>query len=80
MHSVKRQSSVKDSSVLIPYTATNDIFDDQQMQYVDSGSEDGDGRSAFRSNPVLPSIPEKGDVSKILRDKSMIRGSAAKRK
>ena len=34
-----------------------------------SGSDSG-----YRNNPVLPAIPEKGDVSKILRDKSLIRG------
>ena len=70
--SVKRQSSVNNSQTVIPYSA--DVFEDQNHQYENSGSEEGDKRSAFRSNPVLPAIPEKGDVSKILRDKSLIRG------
>lgn len=40
------------------------------------GSDEGERRSAYKSaaaNHILPVIPEKGDASKILRDKSLLR-------
>lgn len=51
---------------MIPHSAppNADLTEDHH-----SGSDSG-----YRNNPVLPAIPEKGDVSKILRDKSLIKG------
>ena len=72
--SVKRQSSMKDNSLIIP-SANVDVSDLLDEQHANSASDEGDNRSAFKNNPVLPAIPEKGgDVNKILRDKSLIRG------
>ena len=70
---VKRKNSVKDSSTLIPYSASSEFLDDALNESI--GSEEGDRRSAYKSaaNPILPVIPEKGDASKILRDKSLLR-------
>ena len=47
------------------------------MQNENSGSEDGERRSAFRSIPVLPAIPEKGDASKILQENTILKRKTA---
>lgn len=58
----KRQASVKDSSIALPYSAGGELLDDAQDASI--GSDDGDKRSAYKSvHSVLPAIPEKGDVS-----------------